>query len=340
MSTPKKSLLRRLLKAVVMLGLALVATGAVAWFALRDEIVAKVLDTVETRLAAKGLFLDRSSQRLSWTDGVVLTDLRLVADKEKNGPIVSLVRIAIRIPLRDLLRENPRVVVSTRRSGLQISTSAGDLRLEDLDVELDVSPEVLEIERFESRFKGVRLTLGGALRWKEGEGTGKVTIPDLSPVVKAISTWVDFPVGEPTLALQLTPRDTPEGGIDLSGELEGKNLQWKRIPMTSAKVQVALGDGTVELPSIVIECFGGRLIGGLSINYREGRLTITEVTSSVDPFPFVAALPLSEVVGRAMKPFRSYCLCLIRFSICANRCASYLVSSNRSLMTSARKFWT
>lgn len=297
-------MLRRLLKVVALLGVLLVAAATVAWFTMRDEILAKVLDAAESRLVEKGLYLERSSATLSWHGGVALSGLVLYDDEARQKRIVSLTRLGIRIPLRELLKRDPPLILTADRSDLELETSAGDLRFTDLAFELHVLPGRMEIERFESRFNGLRVTAAGAMRLGEGPQSGPLTIPDLSWMVKA-ARWIEFSGDEPTLALNLSPRETPDGKLSVEAELRGENFSWKDLRLEQATVGVGLAEGAVILSPLALKSHGGSLTGGLVIDYRNGQLRIPTVHSTIDPFHLVASLPVGEGVAKAMGPFRS-----------------------------------
>jgi hypothetical protein len=302
----KKSLLRRIMRVVMVLVLILLAAVAISWIALRDQILGKVLATVDERLSGSGLYLKVEAHHLTWNGGVMLEGVELYADEGKQVRVAALDDLKVRIPLNDLIRGESRMVVSTRGSELGLETAAGELRLEDLRFKFDVDARSLLIDHFESRFQGLCVTLAGELRWEvdDGRDQEKIVIPDLSWVVKTAS-WVEFPEGSPTLALSIKPRVAPDVGHDVEAVLSGENFRWKTLPLDKARVRVALAAGVVELSEMSLDGFGGHLSGGMTIDYANDRLVLREVKSSMNPFRLVEALPLGESVGRSMKPFRS-----------------------------------
>lgn len=302
----KKSLFRRIVRVVTVLVLVLLAAVAVAWVGLRDQLLGKVLSTMEEHLSESGLHLNVGAHHLTWNGGVMLEDVELYSDEGKEERVAILEDLKIRVPLMDLIRGDSRMTVSTGGGDLGIETAAGEVRLEDLGFKFDVDARSLSIDHFEFLFQGLNVTLAGDLGWEgdDGEEREGITIPDLSWLVKTAS-WLEFPEGSPTLALNVKPRVVPEEGHDFEALLSGKDFRWKTLPLDKARVHVALAEGVVELSKISLDGFGGHLSGGMTIDYGNKRIVLSDVKSSMDPFRLVEALPLKESVGRAMKRFRS-----------------------------------
>ena len=283
-----RSPFHRLIRAVVVLVLILVI-GVSAAITMRDRIVAMVLDVAEARLAERGLYVKRTSHELSWRRGVVLNELSLYGDKERQKQVARLGNFGVWISLLDLFRANPTVVFSSDRSDLTLNTSAGELQLRLVDFHLTSREDSLAIDKLDSRLKGLRITAGGMLRWAAGDKSQKFVVPDLAPLVKAAS-WLDFPQGTPTLALQIHSDEASPDDVNLRGVLTGTNFRWKQLSLEKADVRFELEPASLKIPAMSLDCYGGNLSGALTIDYQRNELIVTKIVSTVEPFRFVSAI--------------------------------------------------
>ena len=277
----------RLLRLTALLALVLVAGLALAWFAMRDQIIDKVLDLAEARLASHGLHIARGSHELTWRRGVVLKDLQVYADEGKQERVAVFENVGARIPLWELFNEHAKLVLTSETGDLKLETSAGPLVLEDLDFKLDFSVLGLESGRLEGVLKGLRVTCDGSLRWEKRKGVQEVEIPDFSPLVRA-SKWIDFPKDKVTLAVRIQSRNA--GGVDLKGDFSGTGFRWRKLSIDRAKVPIALVENGVEMSGVSIDCYGGTVSGDLVLDYKKMELRISKVVSSIKPFRLVGAL--------------------------------------------------
>lgn len=294
-SGKSRGLFRWLLYGVAGLLIVLFATVVVI-FIMRERIASLVLDIAESRLAERGLYLGRTSHELSWRRGVILHELALYADKEKQKKVGQLANFGVWIPLHELFGKDPTVVFTSVDGDLTLETTAGNLRLDQVDFHLTTQQESLKIDRLQSRLNGLRITAGGLLDWAVGGSSEKFAIPDLAPLVEA-SSWLDFPQGSPVLALQLQSDANAPGGIDLSGVLDGSGFHWKHLSVDKAKVRFEMAPNRLSIPALSIDCHGGNLSGNLAIDYQKGELLVTEVVSTVEPFRFVSAILQNDSLG-------------------------------------------
>ena len=312
---PGRRLIRKLARFLGGLIVTLIAGLAITWFAFRDTILGKALETVDLKLSRAGLYLNIDSHHLSWTGAAILEGVELFSDEAKQDRIATMDSLEIRIPLADLIRGESRLVASTRNSELGLETTAGALLMEEMGFKLEVDAQSLVINHFESRFQGLRVTIDGGLQWPTQEtgvspetdapgGPKKFSIPDLSPAVK-VASWLEFPEGDPTLALSLRSAATPDGGHEMDMLLTGENFRWKTLPLEKARIPVSLKPGAVVLNPMSLDGFGGHLEGGLTIDYGNREIRIDELDSTMDPFRFIEALPLADSVGASMKRFQS-----------------------------------
>ncbi len=295
-----RSLPRRLLTAALLILVVLTAGAALTVWLMRERIVAMVFDKAEARLAEEGIHIRRGSYEWSWRRGVVLKQLDLFTDQEKQHRLARLDNVGIRIPLSEFSQASPNLYLSAEDSGLTLDSSAGALRLDQVNFAMTSSRSSLSIDHLDGRLRNLHITAGGLLRWQP-DGMGKpLELPDLSPLVKA-SSWLDFPKGSPTLALEINTRDGTAGGINLTGRLTGSRFSWRNLSFARADVKAALADGAVEIPSLDVDCYGGNLKAALIVDPAAGLLKVGKLTSSVEPFRFVEA-----VMGRAsLKSCRS-----------------------------------
>jgi hypothetical protein len=256
---------------------------------MRERIASMVLDVAEIRLAERGIYLGRASHELSWSRGVILRDLALYDDKEKHEKVGQFSDFGVWIPLHEIFGKDPTVVFTSDHGDLTLETSAGNLRLDQVDLHLTTRKESLRIDHLESRLNGLRITAGGLLNWTVSDSKGKFVLPDLAPLVKA-SSWLDFPKGSPVLALQLQSDANAPEGIALHGVLDGTDFHWKHLSFDKAKVRFELAPNSLKIPALSIDCYGGKLKGGLAIDYQKGQLHVTKVVSTVEPFRFVGAI--------------------------------------------------
>ncbi len=299
MNAPEhKSLPRRLLKIAALLLVLLTAAGAVTAWLMREKIADIVLDIAEARLAENGLHIRRGSHEFSIRRGVILKQLELFSDLEKQDRLARLGNLGIRIPWREISRSNATIYFSANDSGLTLETSAGQLQVNDVNFSMTFTSGSLAIDHLDSRLRNLRVTAAGLLRW-QSDGTAKsLAIPDLSPLAKA-AAWLDFPQGTPTLALDFAT--SPQGGVDLKGHLTGSSFVWRKMAFSRADVRAELTSGTVEIPSLDVDCHGGNLTAALTLDHAAGLLKVGKLTSSVEPFRFVEA-----VMGRhALKSCRT-----------------------------------
>lgn len=295
-----QSLFRRMIKLAALLGVLVTLVGAVAGYVMRDRIIARILDIAENRLSEKGLYIKHGSHQLIWNRGVVLKEFSLFVDQAKLNRIALFENIGIRIPLHELFGSSPNLILSSGQGDLKIDTSAGPLYVDDVDFRLTFTRESLKMERLEGQLNGLHITTRGVLRWEKGDGAQKVRIPDLAPVVTA-AKWLDFPKGRPTLALQINPRDGPGGGVDIKGLLSGRDFQWRNLSFDRARIQAQLKEGALEMPEVAVDCYGGSLTGSMSIDYQNGKLSVSRITSTAEPFRLISAV----LGGQALKSFRT-----------------------------------
>lgn len=306
MAAPKTTLLRRLLRVLGALILLFVVAAGVVWAAFRDDILKKVIATAEAQLAEDGLYTRFGAHHLTWRGSVELDGVELFADEEKSERIAEIGELFIRIPLGDLVSGNSRMVVSSTDSELSVMAESGELRLEDLSFRFVVDAEKLSISRFESRFQGLGVTVDGVVRRdkRAAEEREMVTIPDLSPVVKA-ATWLEFSGGDPTVSLTVSPRATTDEGHRLEAAFRGSDFRWKSMSFDEATFDICPDKEAVELRSMSLAGYGGELSGSLRVDYGNRRLVLRQVQSTMDPFRLIEALPVSEKVRLSMKQFRS-----------------------------------
>lgn len=276
-----------MLKLIAVLALAGIVSVAVAWFFMRDAITAKVLDLVESRLAKNGLYLERGSHELTWNQGVVLRGLSLFADEDKSERVAFFDHLGVRIPIREILNDNPRLVLGSERGYLRIETSDGPLTVEQLDFKLVFSDGALLIDHLGGSVNGLRVTSEGGLKWMAGGAARKFEVPDFAPLSRACR-WIDFPKGGATLATTVNSRDA--GGLDFGAVFSGEDFQWRNLMIERANVPVVLGEKTVELPGASVDCYGGNVSADLVLDYENARLRVTKVVSSAEPFRLIGAI--------------------------------------------------
>ena len=114
----KHRVLKRVLKWGGLLCLLGITAVGILWFAMRDQVISKVLDLVESRFAEDGLYMGRGSQSLPVTRGVVLSDLALFGDEAKQQQVALIEDIGIWIPVWDLLKKDAEITLSSNGGGL------------------------------------------------------------------------------------------------------------------------------------------------------------------------------------------------------------------------------
>ena len=292
----RKKGLGRFLKATALVLVTLIAVAALtAWF-MRDKIVSMVLDIAETQLAEEGLYIHRSSHDLSWQHGIILNQLDLFVDEERTARLARIDKIGLRIPLLELFHDNPSLHLRAQDSALSVETSAGEFRMDQVGFSMTSTSGSLSIHHLDSRLRNLRITAHGILHWQKDETRKTIEIPDLSPLVK-VSTWMDFPEGEPTLALEFNTNDTAPNGIDLKGHLTGQRFTWRNMDVERMDLRAVLADDGVEIRSMDADCYGGNIKGSLTVDFENRRLEVTKITSSLDPFRFVDAVMDRELLG-------------------------------------------
>lgn len=288
--TGHRSLPRRLLKwtalMVALLGLLTAAAALTAWIN-RGWIANRALDIAEARLAERGLYIRRGSYGFSLQRGVILNQLVLFTDKEKQNQLASFDNIGIRIPWLEFTQTDPRLILSAKDSGLTLNSTAGEFRLNQVNLSMTCTHSSLAIDQLDARLRNLRVTAGGQLHWQPDGTPTTFTLPDLSTLVKA-SSWLDFPRGTPSLALEIN--SSPRAGVALKGHLTGSGFGWRNMSFARADVRAVLADGAVEIPSLDVDCYGGNLKAALTVEYTNGLLKVAKLTSSVEPFRFVEAV--------------------------------------------------
>ena len=291
----KHRVLKRVLKWGGLLCLLGITAVGILWFAMRDQVISKVLDLVESRFAEDGLYMGRGSHSLSVTRGVVLSDLALFGDEAKQQQVALIEDIGIWIPVWDLLKKDAEITLSSNGGGLVLNSSAGSLRISDLEMNLRCTVDAVQIDKLNARLNGLRLELDGSFSLQSDSGSKPIEIPDLSPVVKG-AECIGFSGGDPTLKVRVMSK--PGGsGVDMGAEFSGRDFSWKEYEFEQVSCRMALRDRVIQVPEVVIEAYGGSLIAELEVDHVNQSIAIPKFETRGDSLAMVRAYAGADFLG-------------------------------------------
>ncbi len=271
---------------------------------------------VAKKLEEKGIYLDFGESRYQISRGLVFDEVSVFNDPEKSEPVIKVSGLGVNVDLLGLAKGGGEL------SGAEISLEDSRLALfEDgvlfseiagIDGEIAATEESVDVERLTAMVGGMRLNLSGLVRiTKKEESADDVSVTPVTDgeappeglsldftAFRRIQPFLAFKaIGEspPVLTVNFTMDSGQPDTASLEGNLNGREVNWNGVDLTSVAVNFVVMPETGELsfPSVQIGYGSGLIAGDLSIDPVTNTLNIKHLQSTSDIIALLKSYKLS-----------------------------------------------
>ena len=326
--------IKRLLIGVpVALVLLLVALAAAFYFA-GDVVLRTAWPLIESRLAAKGLYVGLGEIGKDPERGITFKEVVIYQDEGRTARFAELSEVAVKPLYFNKELGGPIAAdVSFEDSFLQLNTGDTNPRLKGLAGGFLVGSEAITFDdSLAAELNGISLNVSGETTWesasdafatkseeeKEDEdGPAAATRADeklnlasldLRPLDELVRYLTVTGEGAP-LQVNLTVDGKDDRPFTATAKTSGQNLVWRDIPVSSIALEFDAEDAgkglVIDAPKVNLAALGGSIDTRLKADLHRQQLTVSSLTSNIDWHEFLSRVDPELAKEIAMISFPS-----------------------------------
>ncbi|MCW1912097.1 AsmA-like C-terminal region-containing protein [Luteolibacter sp. GHJ8] len=221
------------------LGIVLLVLIIAALFCGQAFIGSAIESRMDANLSKRGWTLQRTGASWNLWRGLTMEQVKL--GREGQPPVLEADNLSIKVPFTG----GHGLAITSHRSPLLLRDEKGEIRLDEVTVELVTTDEGLRADRIKARKDGLLVEVKGTIRVVPGGDRSQWT-PRFDAVRGTLAALKMegevFRVGGSFL---VDVKDDIAWNADLSGR--GGEVVWQGLPLKSAEARAALSSGTSSI---------------------------------------------------------------------------------------------
>lgn len=221
------------------LGIVLLVLIIAALFCGQAFIGSAIESRLDANLSKRGWVLQRTGASWNLWRGLTMEQVKL--GREGQPPVLEADNLSIKVPFTG----GHGLAITSHRSPLLLRDDKGEIRLDEVTVELITTDEGLRADRIKARKDGLLVEVKGTIRFASGGNRSRWT-PRFDAVRGTLAALKMegevFRVGGSFL---VDVKDEIAWNADLSGR--GGDVVWQGLPLKSAEARAALSSGTSSI---------------------------------------------------------------------------------------------
>lgn len=247
-------------------------------------IVAKIEGSVRERLAARGLTAEwRDASWKLWRGGVVFDEFVLRDAAGERKPVAEMERLAVRMPLWELLTPGPRAMIwRIPRSRVVLTDAEGSIVLEEVSARFETHRGKILVKEAEARAGGLTVDLEGEITTRKEPLSPPPKFVMRLRAVRGTLAALDFSGdGGRFLVKGTFTVDASNPSFDWTAQLKGhgKDVIWKKVKFEKAGAKAELSSTSDSL-----------INAGVATEHGKARAVITRKDWKGSPFGFEGTL--------------------------------------------------